>query len=209
MILKATKLDLRTAEVPITFLKDRDGRQSHHLRSGWLSPWKAGWDNLRIMFLYAPDRLLSRPGVLLLLFGLVAMLSVTIAGNFKVAGAGFGIQTSLLGMALATVGLSAWQLGTVARVRSNLEPAFRERVLKRWTYNRGAALSFVLILLGVLLEIPLLIDWLGHGQGIGLHRESVLGIGLALLGVEMFGFTLLLQIVVGPAYCPPAEGTAP
>ncbi|MDX6714443.1 MAG: hypothetical protein QOH30_1001, partial [Baekduia sp.] len=66
MILKATKLHLRTAEVPIHFLKDRDGRQSHHLRSGWLSPWKAGWDNLRIMFLYAPDRLLSQPGVVLL-----------------------------------------------------------------------------------------------------------------------------------------------
>jgi hypothetical protein len=112
-------------------------------------------------------------------------------------------------MALATVGLSAWQLGPVARVRSNLEPAFRKRVLEHWTYNRGAVVSFVLILIGFLLEIPLLVDWLNHGQGIELHRESVLGIGLALLGVEMFGFTLLLQIVAGPAYSPPAEGTAP
>jgi hypothetical protein len=210
MILKATKLDLRTAEVPITFLKDRDGRQSHHLRAGRLSPWKAGWDNLRIMFLYAPDRLLSQPGILLLLFGLAVMLSITIAGPYGVAGVGFGIQTSLLGMALATVGLSAWQLGTVARVRSNLEPAFRERVLERWTYNRGALISFILILIGVLLEIPLVIDWLAHrGEGIALHRESVLGVGLALLGVEMFGFTLLLQIVAGPAYSPPVQGRAP
>jgi hypothetical protein len=209
MILKATKLKLRTAEVPIHFLKDRDGRQSHHLRSGWLSPWKAGWDNLRIMFLYAPDRLLSQPGIALLLFGLALMLSVTIAGTFNIAGVGLGVQASLLGMALATVGLSAWQLGTVARVRSNLEPAFSKRVLERWTYNRGAVASFVLVLIGVLLEVPLLVDWLNHGQGIELHRESVLGIGLALLGVEMFGFTLLLQIVAGPAYSPPAEGTAP
>jgi hypothetical protein len=206
MILKATKLDLRAAEVPIHFLKDRDGRQSHHLRSGWLSPWKAGWDNLRIMFLYAPDRLLSQPGLALLALGLALMLTVTIAGSFAVAGLGVGIQTSLLGMAVATVGMSGWQLGTVARVRSNLEPAFRERVLARWTYNRGALFSFILIALGVLLEVPLLVDWLNHGgQGIALHRESVLGIGLALLGVEMFGFTLLLQIVAGPAYSPPAE----
>jgi hypothetical protein len=209
MILKATKLNLRAAEVPIHFLKDRDGRQSHHLRSGWLSPWKAGWDNLRIMFLYAPDRLLSQPGLALLALGLALMLTVTIAGPFAIAGLGVGIQASLLGMAVATVGMSGWQLGTVARVRSNLEPAFRERVLARWTYNRGAVFSFVLILLGVLLEVPLLVDWLQHGQGIVLHRESVLGIGLALLGVEMFGFTLLLQIVAGPAYSPPAERTAP
>jgi glycosyltransferase involved in cell wall biosynthesis len=210
MILKATKLDLRTAEVPIDFLKDRDGRQSHHLRSGWLSPWKAGWDNLRIMFLYAPDRLLSQPGVFLLVFGLIVMLSVTIAGAYEIAGVGFGIQTALLGMALATVGLSAWHLGTVARVRSNLEPAFRARVLQRWTYNRGAVVSFILILIGVLFEIPLVVDWLNHrGEGIGLHRESVLGVGLALLGVQMFGFTLLLQIVAGPAYSPPAQDRTP
>jgi uncharacterized membrane protein YidH (DUF202 family) len=204
MILKATKLHLRTAEVPIHFLKDRDGRQSHHLRSGWLSPWKAGWDNLRIMFLYAPDRLLSQPGIALLAFGLALMLSVTILGAYHVAGVGIGVQASLLGMALATVGLSAWQLGTVARVRSNLEPEFRERVLKRWTYNRGALVSFVLVTIGVLLEIPLIVDWLGSGT-VGLHRESVLGIGLALIGIEMFGFTLLLQIVAGPAYTPPAD----
>jgi hypothetical protein len=209
MILKAIKLDLRTAEVPIAFLKDRDGRQSHHLRSGRLSPWKAGWDNLRIMFLYAPDRLLSQPGVLLLVFGLAVMLSITIAGPYDVAGVGFGIQTSLLGMALATVGLSAWQLGTVARVRSNLEPAFRARVLRRWTYNRGAVVAFILLCVGILLELPLVVDWLNHrGEGIELHRESVLGIGLALLGVEMFGFTLLLQIVAGPAYSPPAQERA-
>jgi Glycosyl transferase family 2 len=204
MILKATKLNLRTAEVPIHFLKDRDGRQSHHLRSGWLSPWKAGWDNLRIMFLYAPDRLLSQPGVAMLVLGLALMLSVSVIGAYHVLGVGIGVQASLLGMALATVGWSAWQLGTVARVRSNIEPEFRRSVLERWTYNRGAVVSLVLVLIGVLLEIPLVVDWLSHGE-VGLHRESVLGIGLALLGVQTFGFTLLLQIVAGPAYTPPHE----
>jgi hypothetical protein len=157
------------------------------------------------MFLYAPDRLLSQPGVVLLALGMMLMLSVTLAGSFTVFGVGIGIQSALLGMALATVGLSAWQLGTVARVRSNLEPAFRARVLERWTYNRGALLAVVLTLIGVALEIPLLVDWLGHGSGIGLHRESVLGIGAVLLGAQTFGFTLLLQIVAGPAYTPPTQ----
>jgi hypothetical protein len=205
MILKATKLNLSTAEVPIDFLKDRDGRQSHHLRSGWLSPWKAGWDNLRIMFLYAPDRLLSQPGIVLLALGLALMLSVTLAGAYTIAGVGIGIQASLLGMAVATVGLSAVHLGTVARVRSGLEPSFRRRVLQRWTYNRGALVALLLILAGLALEIPLLADWLGRGRNVGLHRESVLGIGFALLGAQTFGFTLLLQIVAGPGYTAPAD----
>ncbi len=53
MVLKAGKLRLKTVEAPIRFYKDRPGRLSHHRRSGWFSPWMAGWINLRAMFLYA------------------------------------------------------------------------------------------------------------------------------------------------------------
>ena len=43
------------AEVPVTFLNDREGRLSHHKRSGWFSPWQAAWINLRAMFVYGAD----------------------------------------------------------------------------------------------------------------------------------------------------------
>ena len=46
MVVKSVQMELRTAEVPVRFLKDREGRVSHHKRSGWLSPWIAGWTNL-------------------------------------------------------------------------------------------------------------------------------------------------------------------
>ena len=46
MVLKAARLKLVTAEVPVKFYKDREGRFSHHRRMGWLSPWIAGWLNL-------------------------------------------------------------------------------------------------------------------------------------------------------------------
>ena len=41
MVLKSVHMQLRTAEVPIRFLKDREGRLSHHKRAGWFSPWQA------------------------------------------------------------------------------------------------------------------------------------------------------------------------
>src|SRR2546423_1367766 len=47
MVLKAARLKLVTAEVPVKFYKDRQGRFSHHRRMGWLSPWMAGWLNLK------------------------------------------------------------------------------------------------------------------------------------------------------------------
>ena len=35
MVLKSVRMELRTAEVPVRFLKDAQGRLSHHKRSGW------------------------------------------------------------------------------------------------------------------------------------------------------------------------------
>ena len=61
MVIKAAKLRLDTAEVPVRFYRDREGRESHHKRLGWWSPWAAGWRNLSVMLLYAPDFFLVVP----------------------------------------------------------------------------------------------------------------------------------------------------
>ena len=57
---------------PVTFLKDREGRLSHHKRSGWFSPWQAAWINLRAMFVYGADFFVLRPGLVLLALGAAA-----------------------------------------------------------------------------------------------------------------------------------------
>ncbi|HEX7702516.1 MAG TPA: glycosyltransferase family 2 protein, partial [Kofleriaceae bacterium] len=62
MVLKSVHMKLATEEVPIRFLKDREGRLSHHKRSGWFSPFHAAWINLRAMFVYGADFFLYRPG---------------------------------------------------------------------------------------------------------------------------------------------------
>ena len=71
MVLKAARLKLKTAEVPVSFYKDREGRVSHHRRMGWLSPWIAGWINLKVMLVYTPDSFLLKPGIALMAFGLI------------------------------------------------------------------------------------------------------------------------------------------
>ncbi len=50
MIIKALQLDLKYTEVPVIFHKDREGRLSHHKRTGWYSPWMAGLVNLKMIF---------------------------------------------------------------------------------------------------------------------------------------------------------------
>ena len=63
MVLKSVRMELNTAEVPVRFLKDQEGRFSHHKRAGWFSPWHAAWINLRAMFIYGADFFLFRPGL--------------------------------------------------------------------------------------------------------------------------------------------------
>ena len=77
MVLKSVHMELRTAEVPVRFLKDREGRLSHHKRAGWFSPWAAAWINLRAMFVYGADFFVFKPGIVLLAIGLLLTLPLS------------------------------------------------------------------------------------------------------------------------------------
>src|SRR2546421_1017076 len=74
MVLKSVHMKLRTAEVPVRFLKDREGRLSHHKRAGWFSPFQAAWINLRATFVYGAEFFTYRPGLAILALGLLLTL---------------------------------------------------------------------------------------------------------------------------------------
>ena len=115
MVLKSVHMKLRTEEVPIRFLKDRDGRLSHHKRSGWFSPWQAAWINLRAMFVYGADFFLYKPGLLLLLVGLALTLGLSL-GEVKVGPVTFSLHWMWLGVSLAVLGLQCVYMGILAGV---------------------------------------------------------------------------------------------
>jgi glycosyltransferase involved in cell wall biosynthesis len=66
MIVKATLLKMRIAEVPTTLSPDGRSRSPH------LRPWRDGWRHLRFMLLCSPRWLFLYPGLLLVIVGLVA-----------------------------------------------------------------------------------------------------------------------------------------
>src|SRR5262245_27696075 len=128
MVLKAARLKLRVAEVPIRFYKDREGRQSHLKRGGWLAPWVAGWLNLKAMFLYAPDFFVMKSGWLMLAVRFILSLLLSWGPLTIIPGVlALDLHTMLLAITLATLGYSAIQLGTLARVFYNFNPRRRRR----------------------------------------------------------------------------------
>ncbi len=105
MVLKSVHMKLRTAEVPINFHKDMDGRLSHMKRRGWIEPWRAGWANLKAMFIYGVDFFLGKPGVVLFVLGLVLLLAL-VNGPIAFGALRLSTNSMLFGFAMANLGLS-------------------------------------------------------------------------------------------------------
>jgi glycosyltransferase involved in cell wall biosynthesis len=197
MVLKAARLKLRVAEVPIRFYKDREGRQSHLKRGGWLAPWAAGWLNLKAMFLYAPDFFVMKSGWVMLVLGLILAIALSAGPLTIIPGVlGLDLHTMLLGMTLATLGYSAIQLGTLARVFYNFNPRWRRRLAARFTYDRGMIASFSMATVGILINLVVIVKWIQGGLRLQeVYHPGLLGLLLIMLGFQTFVFTLLFQIV--------------
>jgi len=194
MVLKAARYHLKIGEVPVTFYKDRAGRVSHHRRMGWVSPWIAGWTNLRVMLVYTPDSFLLKPG--LILFTIGSLLGVLLAtGPKTVVGIGLDLHWMLLGMTLATLGFSMIQVGILARYQHGLR-SVRGIISKTiFSYERGMVLAAILVASGISLAGALC--WVYAEEGFRLKAIShpaIFGLMLIILGFQSFCFTLLVQL---------------
>ena len=194
MVLKAARLGLATAEVPVRFYKDREGRISHHRRMGWLSPWIAGWLNLKVMLVYTPDSFLLKPGIVLTAIGL--LLSLGLAGGPVVIGnIGFSLYWMLFGVTCTTLGYSSIQIGVLARVMHGLRPLFVERAQRFVTYDRGMLVATASAIAGVILIATLIYRYLNHGLRLqAISHPAILGLLLIILGFQTFCFTLLMEM---------------
>lgn len=200
MVLKAASLKLRIAEVPIRFYKDRNGRVSQHKRAGWLSPWLAGWINLKAMFEYNPSFFLRVPGITAIGIGAILVLLVVLGRLFPPL-EHFSVNWMILGVFLIIIGCNAWQMSILSRAYYGFDPkkrALYERVI---TYNRGVISGGLLWMLGVLILISVLVYYLKTGSTFtGLMYLSLFGILFATVGFHMFTFTLLLRMMYKRRY---------
>lgn len=195
MVAKAVSMRLRTTEVAVRFYKDREGRLSHHKRAGWLSPWLAGWINLRAMFLYAPDFFLTRPGWALFLPGLLLTLSL-VAGPRTLHGIVLNLHWMLLGVTLTVVGYNALLLGMITRVFYDFDATVSRRLMRLLTYNRGVIGGILLGLIGIAFNSTLVYTWIRNDFRLSeLNHSGVFGLLLIVMGFQTFTSTLVFQMI--------------
>jgi glycosyltransferase involved in cell wall biosynthesis len=197
MVLKSVQMGLRTTEVPVRFLKDREGRLSHHKRAGWFSPWQAAWINLRAMFVYGADFFVFKPGIALTLLGLLLTLPTTF-GDLHLGAVTLSLNWQLLGLAVFVVGLQAFFLGCIAQVLFDYTGRRRKRWLAWFPYTRSVLLAMFLVVLGVGMAIPLAIAYLSNDlalktSNLAQDHLAVTGLAAGIAGAELFAFVLLLH----------------
>lgn len=196
MVLKSVHMKLKTEEVPIRFLKDREGRLSHHKRSGWFSPFHAAWINLRAMFVYGADFFLYRPGFLMLFLGLLLVLPLSV-GELTVGPITFSLHWMLLGVTLATLGLQCVYLGVIAQVFYDYSGERTRVWFSRFPYTRTVAIAAALFLAGLVLSAALIVTYITNHfalvDGHAVNHLGVTGLFLLIAGFTTFTFTLILH----------------
>jgi glycosyltransferase involved in cell wall biosynthesis len=197
MVLKSVRMNLRTAEVPVRFLKDQKGRLSHHKRAGWFSPWHAAWINLKAMFVYGADFFLYRPGLLLLFAGLLLTLPLS-RGPVRIGPITFSLHWMLLGLTLCVLGLHGFYVGALARVFFDYSGEIKRKWLAAFSYTRSVVLSGLAVAAGAGLAAPLVIRYIRSGflltdDVFPTTHLAVTGLLLVIGGFMNFTFTLALH----------------
>jgi glycosyltransferase involved in cell wall biosynthesis len=200
MTLKSVHMELRTAEVPVAFLKDREGRESHHKRSGLLSPYAAAWINLRAMLVYGSDFFLFKPGIVLCIFGLLLTLPVSF-GDLDLGAVTLSLNWQFLGVATLAVGFQAFLLGCIGQILFDYTGRRRRRWLRLFPYTRTVLIAFGLIALGIALMIPLVQAYVSSDLSLDRadtvqNHLAVTGLAAAVIGAQLFVSTLLLHATV-------------
>ena len=194
MVLKSVHMRLRTAEVPIRFLKDKEGRLSHHKRSGWFSPWHAAWINLRAMFVYGADFFLFKPG--LFLFALGSLLTFPLSfGPITVGPITFSLYWMLLGVSLALLGLQCVYMGVLAKVFFDYSGDTKAKWFRRFSYTRSVMISGLLFALGLSFAVSLTASYFRNHYSLEATTNNlgITGLLLMIIGFMTFTFTLILH----------------
>jgi len=198
IVLSSLRMRLPTAEVPVRFLKDREGRLSHHKRAGWFSPWAAAWINLRAMFVSGADFFSLKPGLLLMLLGLALTLPAAV-GPVSVGPFTLSLNWMMFGMTLFVLGLQSFYLGCVAQTLYARGEAARRRWPGIFPYTPTVIAAGSVCAAGVAMALPFVRLYLRAGLSldhVGWENHlAVVGLMLVIAGFMTFTFTLILHAV--------------
>lgn len=196
MVVRASLQHLRISEVPTTLRPDGRTR-SPHLRT-----WRDGWRHLRFLLAFSPRWLLLYPAVVFQTVGLLGLVWLAV-GPQQVGTVGFGVHSMLAFATMFVLGLQGLGLAVVARSYAAhlglLSPSLRiERLLTRFSLERGLVLGGLLLLLGAGCFVAALSSWGATGFGaldvVQSMRVPIIGMVLTVSGFQLITVSFTLSL---------------
>lgn len=196
MVVKASLLGLRIAEVPTTLVPDGRSRAPH------LRTWRDGWRHLRFMLLYSPRWLFLYPGFALIALGLAGMVWL-FPGPRQIYGVSLDIHTFIYAAMLVLIGFQAVSFAVFAKVFAISEGLLPEddrlnRLFHYITLEVGLMVGTILIILGLGASIYAVRMWERVSFG-PLHpaqtlRTVVPAVLMLVLGCQIILSSFLLSV---------------
>jgi hypothetical protein len=189
MVVKASILQMRIAEVPVQLSPDGRTRPPH-LRS-----WRDGWRHLRFLLLYSPRWLFLYPGILLMVSGLALGLWLE-PGPRSIGRLGLDVHTLLYAAAALLIGYQAVLFAIfskVAAIGAGLMP--EDQRLSRMTrvirLEAGLAIGALLIAAGLAGSLYAVGLWRSTSYG-PLSPSQVLRLVIPSVTAMILGFETIL-----------------
>jgi glycosyltransferase involved in cell wall biosynthesis len=190
MVIRASKADLRIAEIPIEY----------HPRGGEskLSSFRDGWRHLRFLLVHSPTHLFILPGAILA--GLGTLIVALVAGGLEVLGRSWGVHALIGGALLMVVGTQVLALGLCAHAYGTYfmgerDPWF-DRMRARFRLEHGLLLGGAFMLVGAVVGAVILATWISHGFGsLADEHAAVVAATFVIVGIQIFFSSFLLSIL--------------
>lgn len=197
MVIKAILGNMRIVEIPITLHPDGRNRQPH-LRS-----FRDGWRHLRFMVLFSPSYLFLAPGALIMLLGLLPLLTLG-GGPVTLGGLHFDVHYMVLGSLLTILGFQIVTIGVFAKAYSHAARLYAsdrtlEILARYFNLERGLIVGAVLFLIGFVIDLLILVDWLSTGMGaLDAVRPAIQGSTLMIVGAQAVFSSFFLSMLALP-----------
>jgi glycosyltransferase involved in cell wall biosynthesis len=197
MVVRATLLRMRIAEVPTTLSPDGRSRAPH------LRTWRDGWRHLRFLLLYSPRWLFLYPGIASMVLGLA--LTLWLLPHARAVGrVNLDVHTMTFAVMMVMVGFQSVAFALFAKIlgitQGMLPPDPRmERAFRYIKLESGLVAGAVLVLCGAAASLMAVAQWRAHQFGTldpaTVERIVIPAVALLTLGFEVILASFFLSLL--------------
>jgi Glycosyl transferase family 2 len=189
MVVKATLMHMRIAEVPISLSPDGRSRPPH------LRTWRDGWRHLRFLLLYSPRWLFLYPGLFLMLIG-VGLGAWILPGPRTIGRVTLDVHTLLYAVLAILLGFQGVVFSAFTKIFAISEGLLPEdpqftKICRFLSLEVGLVIGGVLVLCGLAGSVYALSDWSSRSFGSLDPVRTLRVVAPAILVIALGGESIL------------------